>query len=379
MSRLRMGALGATLAFALVALAPGAQAQSALANCKYYTKIQQDFEQGLPYCSQCIEDEPDNPEARFYGAWCLAEMGEWDTAWTSFEWLIDRAEDKDKKIRKHSKMASQQVSVYFANHFNKGVEYLNAGEEQYPNARDEFEIATRISPRQAVGFLNLGFTENQLGNPDAALSAFESAIAVEPDNATAYEYYSVALGNKRESLLAAEPRDEAALAEVTGRLKETLVKVIANAPANDAALLQLGDLAAADGDMDTAIEHVQAAIKIDPNNVVKLYNIAVGLYERKNLAAAERTFLLVADEEDDPDSDLWRDAKYNAALAMKSQEKTQESLDIVLELLELVPGSKEYHSLASQLYLAKKELQKASEHMQKAEAIAAQTVEGSSQ
>ena len=69
---------------ATVLRAPAASAQSALANCKYYTKVLQDFASGLPYCEQCLKEEPTNPEARFYAGWCLAEAGKFSEAHEAF-------------------------------------------------------------------------------------------------------------------------------------------------------------------------------------------------------------------------------------------------------------------------------------------------------
>lgn len=369
MSRPRIGLLAAFILVLVLATAPQADAQSALANCKYYTKTQQDFEQGLAYCRQCIEDEPENPEAHFFGAWCLAESGEWEAAWTSFEWLIEREEHKDKKVRKHSTMAAQRVSKYYAEHFNKGVEYLNEGIDRYPQALEEFHVATQIDPRKAGGLLNLGFTRSQLDDADGALEAFRRAIEVDPDNETAFEYLSVALESKRTELMDAETVDEAALAEVTTELKTTLEKVLAANPANDAALLQLGDIAMAEGDEAGALSLIQRAIEVDPDNVVKLYNIAVGQYAADNFEAAAATFKLVSDEEDDPDSDLWRDAMYNRGLCLKSLEDYQGGLEVALELLEASSESQEYHSLASQMYVKLGDLMKANEHMEKVMAL----------
>jgi tetratricopeptide (TPR) repeat protein len=144
MSRPLVGVVAALALILAWVPASDAQLQNALGNCKYYTKTQQDFEQGLPYCRQCIEDEPENPEARYYGAWCLAEMGRFDEAWTSFKWLIDRKGDKDKKIQKHAKWAQDRVQSYFAKHFNEGVKFLNAND--LASAKDEFKAATQIYP-----------------------------------------------------------------------------------------------------------------------------------------------------------------------------------------------------------------------------------------
>jgi len=361
-------------AIAVLAAAPTFAQSSPLANCKYYTKTQQDFEQGLPYCEQCIEEQPEDPEARYFGAWCLAEVGRYEDAWPSFEWLIDRSNDKDKDIRKHAKWASERVQAYFARHFNKGVEFLNAND--LASARDEFLKASQINPRKPEGFLNLGYVENQLGNADAALGAFAHAIEIAPDQPIGYEYYSVALGRKRDALLAADPPDSAAVADVTGKLRATLESVVGNAPENDAALLQLGDIALADGDEAKGIEYIEKAISIEPENVVKLYNIAVGFYQRNEFGKAARTFGMVAEHVDDTEDELWRDAMYNRGLALKEEKSYDDALVCAKELLAADDGEADYHNLASGIYLALKNLPKASEHADRAEELRRVEVEG---
>jgi tetratricopeptide (TPR) repeat protein len=361
--------LAVVAVLAPLALVTSADAQSALANCKYYTKVQQDFEQGLEYCRTCIEEEPDNPEARFYGAWALAEMGEWEPASESFWWLVDRAEDKDKNVRKHAKMADQRIQGYYTEHFNKGVNLIQAGEDSYPAALEEFKIATTINPKKVDAFLNLGFVQNSLGQLDEALQSFETAIQVNPDSKIAYDYYSVALGNKRNQLVQSQEADAEQVAEVTTKLKDALARVIENDPAKDAALLQLGDLAMSEGKTEEAIAYINKAIEIDPGNVVNLYNIAVGLHEAGSYEAAAQIFEKVAVEEGEP-TELCLDAQYNAALCYKQLEQWDKGLVLVQKLLEANPDSPDYHSLASQFYLKTGDLQKASEHMQEHDRLA---------
>ncbi len=362
------------LAGLVLVAAPGARAQSSLANCKYYAKTLQDFEQGLQYCEQCILEEPENPEARYYGAWCLAEMGRYEDAWPSFEWLIERSNSKDKSTKKHAKWAAERVQAYFARHFNKGVQLLNANDME--GAREEFLMASQINPTKAEGFLNLGYVETQLGNPDEALKSFRKALEIAPDRKESYEYYSVALGRRRDALLAEVRPDSAAIADVTAELKTALDNVVQNEPSNDAALLQLGDIELAEGNEEKGIGYIQRAIEISPDNVVKLYNIAVGFYQRSEYEKAATTFDLVAQHVDDPEDELWRDAMYNRGLALKEAGKYQEALECALKLIEAKPTEPDYHNLASGIYVALKDLPKASEHAERAETLRTQAVEG---
>jgi tetratricopeptide (TPR) repeat protein len=366
--------VGASLAAVVLLAAATVHAQSNLANCKYYTKTQQDFAQGLPYCEKCIEDEPDNPEARFFGAWCLAEVGRYEDAWPSFQWLIERANDKDKDLKKYAERANALVQNHFAKHFNKGVEYLKASDLQ--GARAEFVTATQANPTKAEGYLNLGYAENQLGNIDGALDAFRRAIQIAPDRKDSYTYYSVALGKKRDELLKADPPDSAQVAALNAELRTTLDKVVAADPSNHAALMQLGDLALSAGQDSVGITYIQKAIELSPDNVVQLYNIAVGFYERDDYGNAAKAFDIVVNHVADPADDLWRDAMYNRALALKAAGRFQEALACALKLIEVNDQQADYHSLASGIYIELKDAKNAELHYERAKMLKEQALSG---
>jgi tetratricopeptide (TPR) repeat protein len=383
-----------------VACAVPALAQSNLANCKYYTKTQQDFEAGIKYCAECIKDEPDNPEARFYGAWCLAEVGRFSEAWESFHWLIERANEKDKDIQKHAKMATERVNSYYGSHFNEGVKLLNA--DNVESARGEFLKATEINPTKAAGFLNLGYTQNRLGDIDGALESFRRAIEISPDS-TGYDYYSVALGNKlrrlgrdRDSLrtvadslrkakadtaavTSALEKEKAALDQTSGELKATLEKVVALTPSNDAALTQLGELELGAGQDSLAIAHFRKAIELKADNVVQLYNAAVGFYQQNQFEQASKSFAIVTDHADTASTDgrsLWRDAMYNRTLALKSVDRYEEALACVQKLIAFNDSEPDYHELASQIYVKLKQNEKAEAEFERAKALKQQALNG---
>ena len=82
------------------------------------------------------------------------------------------------------------------------------------------------------------------------------------------------------------------------------------------------------------IRLMREAIEITPDNVVKLYNIAVGFYERDQYVNAAKAFRVVTDHVADPANDLWRDAMYNRALALKASGNQQEALDCTMKLIE---------------------------------------------
>jgi len=333
-------ALGATLA-----VSAGHAQSDPLANCKYYTKIQKDFEQGLKHCEAAIEKYPDDPEARFYGAWCLAETGHWDEAWTSFSWLIERKESSDKKVRKHAEMAEDQALFYYQRHFNRGLELLKA--EKFEEADAEFDVATRIYPFKVEAYLNRGYTQAVRDDIDGALKSFETALEMDPEHAQAPLYYWDALNRKLKELRGASPRDSVAIEQVTAKLNSVLEGILKHegVKAEDKATahLQLADVAFAAGDDEAALEHVTKAIKIAPEKIAELYNIGIEFYNADDYAPAIRALRTVMAQVGDESDEIWRKAQYVVGLSCLYSEDFAGAIEAFDKLIALDPENMDYY------------------------------------
>jgi tetratricopeptide (TPR) repeat protein len=326
----------------LLAAPPAFPQASNLANCKYYTKVQQDFEQGLPYCAEAIKENPNDPEARFFGAWCLAESGRYSEAWESFSWLMEHR-NEDKKIKKHAKMADKRVQAYYATFFNEGIQVLQA--EDYEGARDLFRKATEIDPRKTDAYLNLGYTLSQLDDEDAALKAFATAVEHDPENKVAREYYWHALIPKLRALRAESPPDEAAIAEVSAVLRETLEKLLTMEPEPSEAAdvhLDLGDLELAEGNDDAAMAHMRQAIELAPDSVVNLANIGIEFYKQNDYASSIDALETVLEYATDPSDEVWRMSVWVLGNSFYEAEKYDEALTQFEKLLDQDPENLEY-------------------------------------
>jgi tetratricopeptide (TPR) repeat protein len=343
-------------------LVPAGFAQSALSNCKYYTKTQQDFVQGLPYCEQCLEEEPDNPEARFFAGWCLAEVGRYEDAWKAFEWLIERKNDKDKKIKKHAKWALERVQSYYAAHFNKGVELLNSEDTQ--GAYREFLYATQIKPIEADAYLNRGFVETQLGDLDAAIESFRTARRVNPKNKAAPLYLVDAIGRRLSDEQNVEEPDEELMAALQTELKSGLAAVVEADPSNDAALLRLGSMEFAEGNGEAAVGYVQKAIEIDAGNIQHLYNYGVDYYNSNDFESAQNIFKTVISEIDDPNENLWRDASYMLGVCQLYTEDYDACIATLESLVKVDSEDPEYFNILGRAYAKAGNMEKASEAVQ---------------
>jgi tetratricopeptide (TPR) repeat protein len=337
-----MKRLGTLCLLVLLGAAPAAFAQASnLANCKYYTKVTQDFEQGLPYCQKAIEENPEDPEARFYGAWCLAERGQFADAYRSFAWLLERKDAGNKAIEKHAKLAGERVSAYYGEFFNKGLELLNAGDTQ--GASEQFLHASQIDPRQPAAHLNLGFTLTQLDSLDGALQSFRTAVQQVPADTTAHQFYWDALSRKLAELRSADPPDTAAIAALSGDLRASLEALLRlKAPSADEHLA-LADLDFAAGNREGGLEHMRTAIELSSDSVVNLVNLGLQFYGNDQHEAVVDAMNLALQYLDDPeDQDVWKKATWVLGLSQYEMEHWADALTQFEKLLALEPENLEY-------------------------------------
>jgi tetratricopeptide (TPR) repeat protein len=329
---------------ALLVAAPQAFGQASnLANCKYYTKVQQDFQQGLPYCAEAIKENPEDPEARFFGAWCLAEGGRLEEAWPSFKWLIDQKDSNDKNVKKHAKMALDRVDHYYAKFFNKGIELLNSGQAADTEAaREEFRKATVIDPRQTGAYLNLGYTQMQVDDVDGALASFREAVRRNPDEKVAQEYFWDALAHKLGTLRDSDDADSATVADVSAELRATLEKILAMSPGSADAHLALADLDLVAGNTESGLAHMRKAIEIDAESVVNLVNIGIQFYANDQYQPTIDALSLALEFETDPTDEVWAKATWVLGLAHYEQEEWADALARFEALLKQEPDNMEY-------------------------------------
>jgi tetratricopeptide (TPR) repeat protein len=350
MRRIATAMLAIVVATALGASA--ASAQSALANCKYYTKVLQDFAQGLPYCEQCLKEEPDNPEARFYAGWCLAEMGKFSEAHEAFAPLLGKTNDSDKNVREHAKMAEGRVNQYANDHFNKGSDLLGKGDMQ--GAHDEFKKAAAIDPRKVISLVSLGYTSKQLGDLDGALAAYRQALVLEPKNLDANRNFSVALAAKYDSVKAAQPPDTSQVSAVRAELVQSLVHVVETDTTKDSAVAyaQLGQIKLEMGDVETGLGHLHKAVEIDPDYSAQLFpvlfNIGVEKLQAKQYAEASTLFAKASESIPQTDSN-WPDTMYNLGLSYFNAGDYAKSAETMEKLVAVNP-QKDYYNMLMLAY-----------------------------
>ncbi len=192
-----------------------------------------------------------------------------------------------------------------AAHYEAGKFWL--GCEDLPRARDHFRRAGECMPRFAAAFSNLGATLGELGEPEAALAAFEQALAADAENPTLLSNVGVV---RRE------------LGQLTAS-EEALRRVVALAPEFVFGHYNLGHTLFLSGRFEDSLEAYLEGQRRDPDgNLRQACRLAMVRFAAGDLDGADR--------------DLWRAA--DAASPEEREELLLEAYSIGKAVLDAAPA-----------------------------------------
>jgi len=150
--------------------------------------------------------------------------------------------------------------------------YFHLDRGDAARARGLAEKARERAPRD-VGALNvLGLSLAKLGDPEAAVKAFDAAIRVMPANATLYFNKGCVLEEMKKTVAA----------------RAAMERAIALAPAHSEALAHMASLTTQRGAMDKAREYAQRALARDPQQPVALLAVTVADVEDRQFETARQ-------------------------------------------------------------------------------------------
>lgn len=256
--------------------------------------------------------DPTNPAVRISASRMYAGTGKHDEAIAELTKAIELQPASDEahrlRARSYTELGRHNDAVkaylraielqpnYWRSYSSLGVLYYNRG--QYAEAALQFQRITELAPDNSWGFANLGAAYHKNGDTTRALENYKRALDISPTD-TAYSnigtihfdegrYAEAAEAYRKASALnPSHPTWHHNLGDALGKLGRrqeqrdayskaaallrTMVQVNAK---NSAHLALLAVCEAKLGQPAKALEHVAAAMRIDPDNVSVLYRSA---------------------------------------------------------------------------------------------------------
>lgn len=150
-------------------------------------------------------------------------------------------------------------------HYARALELLK--QHRLEEAKRELLEAAGLNPQQAEIRNLLGTVYDRLGQVDAAIQQYQSAIELSPRSAAGYNNLGIAYLRKQQQDLALE----------------AFLRALRVDPANLSSLVNLGLLYLSRHQLDEAITHFEQARRKRPDDLGTLFNLSKAHYEKGNL------------------------------------------------------------------------------------------------
>lgn len=227
----------------------------------YYLK-QRDWQNALTQAEEALRIDDSYLGALFDRGLAYRGMGNWGEAVASLERILELTKDN----------ANLQLDPRIAGvHYYLGDVYLRQGDAQ--KALEQGQAAWLINKTDADSIFLIGKAEAALGDDEAALDAFETAVAFDPEYTevyTAMEDVAHRLGNEHKAAYAAGMKGIFG-GDVAGgvkKLEQATSETWDDQPALSHALWGLGYGYEQLGRHDDAISALARALEADPQNIV---------------------------------------------------------------------------------------------------------------
>ena len=248
-------------------------------------------------------------------------------------------------------------------HYNLGVVYERIG--RLPEAREEYEAASKARPNWAEALGNLGIVQHRLGDNRTAEKTLREVLRADPNDARALNNLGVvlaALGQRDEAVqayrssLKVNPRyaqaigNLAALLEQEGKLTEAmeeLKRLLSLEPGDVESHLRLASILRRMENFPEAIENDLAVLAAQPGNGEALRGLA---WEYGKMGRADKALEYYTQlERNAPEDQSFR---LDRALLLSDTGKPDLARQEVLRYLESFPEDQKARVLLSDIYAA---------------------------
>lgn len=289
-------------------------ASTELTSAKLYIQ-QKNYDKALDALQKEVEKNPKSDEGYYLLGDVYGETDQYDKMIQSF--------DKSLEISNNFKSQIEDLKKYYwANLFNKGVNYFQKGSNTtnedsskiyYANSANAFNYATQLEPDSADTYKNLSFVYMAGGENDKAIAPLKKLIELQHSE-DGYKYlgqiyYTQGATEKTKYSSTKDMQDSLKAQEDFNKAIQLLEEGRTRYPNNADILLTLSNSYINAGKVDVAINAFKDGVAKDPENKYYRYNYGVLLLGKNDYDGAVEQFKKAIDIDSS-----YQNAIYNIAV-----------------------------------------------------------------
>lgn len=231
------------------------------------------FETALEYFDNALKVKPEDTDAALYAGGASQQIGDLDKA-SEYFYMVEEADSADLPI--YNFLMAYELEQN--EDYEKATEVLKKAQEKYPDdvelkkqevnlllkqektaeAKEQLQKAIEAEPDNALLHFNLGYLNEELGDQEAAIKAYENALKADPNHQNSAYNLAVIYYNRGYNIIK-EANDLGISAADRKKEKELYEQ--------------------ADQKFTEAIPYLEQALKLNPENE-QLMQITMIAYER---------------------------------------------------------------------------------------------------
>lgn len=313
------------------------------------------YEIAIELLTKAIAENPNDAEAYFQLGISYSELDSVSLAYQNFSKSLELDPKRERDVKNN-------IQHNFAKHYKLGQSAYNRGE--YLAAAEEFALATKADPTQAVGFYNLGVSYSNLAREDSTYydKTIESMDHVlELSNPSDANYVKALQAAGRALVKVGRPEEA----------EERFRRLVEEDPTSYGAIEDIGNELLNQREWKGAIVFLkmaaEARAKIDDEDFTVYYNIGAALYNlrKEEPGAVEEAISYyqkaLAIQEDEPQT------IFNIAVAYVALDDYAQAVDWLEKFVDVSPKDAKGWQLLARCYSELDEKDKARDALRRYE------------
>jgi tetratricopeptide (TPR) repeat protein len=309
-------------------------------------------EEALRFAQKAVEDHPVDREAKMILAGMYSRLEMFEMAVSQYRQILKgdpenkearlqlstvsvRLKDFDSALQHLSILIEDDPGLLIAHYY---VGRINLERDDYRSAEKAFLRVLEINPEFLPALFDSAVLYGKMDELDRAIECYERILAISPANTTARE--------RLISLLYETGQDKAA--------EEAIVEIEKHVRPGDRERKTLGLIYLKYGKLDEAIAELTSIVAGFPEDQEARYYLGAALDEHEDFDEAYESLSLLG-----PESDYFVQARIRMGYILQEQGKTEETIELLRQAIELKQGYPRLYLMLSTLYEGREQYQAA--------------------